>query len=886
MKTLTAEILVQAARADVDGLLDVAKNYPVPRAPNTGTSATGYGQTFDTFVGILPQPRRFMRFGFTLADPAHLPPHSQGTAMAKSSSFDDAKTDAIPGAALGAAGGALYGALKDHGPGQSRLNDALFYGLVGTAGGGALSAGGGYASRQLANRRLQDVDQDTLRASQAAGQFGGERPMAQASSDILRTLAPAAADPGTWGYRLHRAVNQSRDRLNQGISEVDGQPGPVRSHELPLTDPPKLGAASESKPAPSVVLYRGMRTPPAVHNSAEYQQAVMRSLERPGYTNYERLRAAARSAREIYTPSLAHAKQYAGPGGWISELHVPQQDVHAFHVVPLRTDGAGRSLSFEIAQAALQDRLAAGTWRHSTRRIETDMPDADKDPVLVGLPGTKTSAELVRRRVEVIPMDYTGRVLVGELAGVPGVVVVPGGGVKTHEALSVAAARELYEETGLRPTALLRLNKDAVSIPTPSKGPGIGSNYEETYFYLGMVVPESQQDAPGPGPLTKMRWVDPATAIRLCGPSRAADPWGANRALRAQAICHAHEQFETHFQGDLPVTSTKTALAWDDTDGWLVYTSDGEHVLGRHASYEDAVVHGQWLGAVREVCTKTAGQIMSNLWSAAKNFYNSPRLHHAAYNASNSMLQGSQLAAVDDTMGIVGNLVNVKDTWNDWKGLLTPRDVLQAAGKTAPLGAGRAEARSIMTAPQRAVDTVYDVGRYGSELANNVTREMRAMPVSHNSVVGWRGTPVPLHPQVEPGGRLSPRPQGLLNRVAAGARALMPSWPVKGAVPPPIAPSLASASHWGDGKLAYEIAEESELLEKDAFLGATFSLGAKGVGRLAKPLAAKLPAGVNRAVASGVAKTEKGLGLVDNVMGSSHAGMDMARRSSLSNMGY
>jgi hypothetical protein len=213
-----------------------------------------------------------------------------------------------------------------------------------------------------------------------------------------------------------------------------------------------------------------------------------------------------------------------------------------------------------------------------------------------------------------------------------------------------------------------------------------------------------------------------------------------------------------------------------------------------------------------------------------------------------------------------------------------------------------------MTGPQRAVDQIYDVGRFGSEFVDNVTREMRTMPTTRGGAVGWRGMPAPLHPQVEAGGQMAPRSPGLLNRIASGVKSLIPTSstpaptpspravppplppgimppPVpKHMIPPPTTPAMRAASYFGEGKLAQELSDWE--MEKEAFLGATFSLGAKGVGRLAKPLAAKLPAGVNRAVSSGVAKTEKGLGLVDNALGSSHTGMDMARRSSLSNMGY
>ena len=74
----------------------------------------------------------------------------------------------------------------------------------------------------------------------------------------------------------------------------------------------------------------------------------------------------------------------------------------------------------------------------------------------MGEGGAHQLAPVERRSARVILVDRTDRVLLFSAAvplpdGAPRVIwVVPGGGVEGDEGLGTAAARELYEETGLR----------------------------------------------------------------------------------------------------------------------------------------------------------------------------------------------------------------------------------------------------------------------------------------------------------------------------------------------------------------------------------------------------------------------------------------------------
>lgn len=593
-------LLKEARRITADNITDVAKTLSVPTNPHMSNYN---GQTFETFAGILPRYQRTTRFGQTLADPRYLPPASG----AKVASWADARQDAIPGAGLGAAAGLAYGATRDRGPGQSQLNDALFYGLVGATGGAAAGAVAGQGSRYWANHRAQQLGQDVGAASGAIGRYLDGDPQGvagQMRSDVASHVLPAAADTGAFGWKLHRAVGRGRDAMERGLDAADavgqlnhGAPTETRVR-VPTVQPdvsaqPEKSASTKLStvndvPTNHIKLYAGSRTEPTAHDSEKYRQAVLHTLASPGYSNYERLRSVARTARTTFTPSLAHAKNFAGPGGWITELIVPQSDVHSFHVAPLRSDTAGRSTSFEIDHATLDQKLSGGLWRKVVRRNSTDSSPGVSLPSIVGLPGqTKTSSELVRRRVEVVPMDRAGRVLVGGLEGHPEIVVVPGGGCKPSESLYGSAVRELWEETGFRPKALVRINATPVPIPTPSSGPGKSSNWEETTFYLGIVDADSGQTPPGPGPLTRLRWLDWESAMRQCGPSSVSDPWGANRALRAHAVYDAHKLFEEHFSDQACEHGVKTALALDG-DEVVVYTQDLRHVVGVHPDLPSA----------------------------------------------------------------------------------------------------------------------------------------------------------------------------------------------------------------------------------------------------------------------------------------------------------
>lgn len=563
-----------AAQLTAARVVDKARTMKVPKAMGR-TGAQGSGNTIGSIRSPVPPPPQFGRFGHSLVDQSAISPAS------KTASAQDLTVDALPGAALGALGGGIYGATQD---GNSPVSDTLFYGLVGAAGGGLASAGAGHVSRRMANTRLHDVTQRIDRSAGAARQLLG--PDAEAHIERLginaaKPVVQAAAAPGIWGARVHRAVGDARKHLESFYDAVDTQ-------AFPAATTPEVKQASDQ-----VVLYKGMRTPPQTHDTNAYQQALDAAMQGGGYTAYERLRAASRTARHTLTPSLAHAQQYAGPGGWIMEVRVPRGDLHAFHGVPLRSDRAGRTLAFEIDDAALQDRIRQGLWHSDVRRHE------EEPPPIVDM-GPKVASEYVRRRVEVILVRDGGQVLLCSPEGKPDVVTLPGGGVRPGESLRDAAAREIREEVGTRHSALLRLNHEPVVIPTPGRGPGQPVFHEETYFFLADVTGEGDGGT-GPGKVSRKWWASrPIESLR---PTRAADPWGAAKALRA-AYCEQAMRLHAHYLGGDALT--KTSAVRQDTAGFAVYTGDGCHVLGKYASLQAATAHARYRDAVMAARTKTA----------------------------------------------------------------------------------------------------------------------------------------------------------------------------------------------------------------------------------------------------------------------------------------
>ena len=635
----------------------------------------------------------------------------------------------------------------------------------------------------------------------------------------------------------------------------------------------KLSAVNDV-PANHIKLYAGSRTEPQTHDNEKYRQAVLHTLASPGYSNYERLRTVARTARTTFTPSLMHAKNFAGPGGWITELIVPQTDVHAFHVAPLRSDTAGRSTSFEIDHQTLDQKLSGGLWRKIVRRNNTDTaPDSSAN--IVGLPGqTKTSSELVRRRVEVVPMDRAGRVLVGGLEGHPEIVVIPGGGCKPSESLYASAVRELWEETGFRAKALVRINSTPVPIPTPSSGPGKSSNWEETTFYLGIVDADAGQSPPGPGPLTRLRWLDWDSAMRQCGPSSVNDPWGANRALRAHAVYDAHKLYEEHFADQGCEHGVKTALAFDG-DEVLVYTSDLRHVLGAHVDVPAARAHQEALGKTADTMSA-----LRRLGGAVVGATHSPKLHGAVHGLSSGAANMGDIGIADLAQTGLGLLGGSQKRVS----LVRPLGYKKTKNFHTPLQRAAATAGD---APRRIIDAATSGLRKISGFNYGLAAGGALAAAGAGSLIGERFTNEYGNTRAVEGAIAGAAVGGLGGGYGRALRKYIMA-PGKAA---PEAPSPALATY--DDFTQRPPLRSS--FDKQAYLGMALSAGRMAMTPAARTLASTrlggkalgaLPSSVRQGARGAMNSAEKGTSMFDNFAFSPTATIDSARRTSLTASGY